>query len=73
MRTSQDKTRISATWRHLLTSVTAAVGLLGVTATNAFPALGLAPTDPSIGSAFISVTYTVNAGQGNLNAEGQAQ
>ena len=40
---------------------------------HAFPALDLTPETPDIGSAFVSVTYTVNAGIGTLSARGQAQ
>ena len=40
---------------------------------NAFPILNLSPGTPDIGSAFVSVTYTVNAGIGTLTARGQAQ
>lgn len=40
---------------------------------NAFPVLNLSPGTPDIGSAFVSVTYSVNAGIGTLTARGQAQ
>ena len=40
---------------------------------NAFPALNLTPDTPDIGSAFISVSYSVAGGIGTLSARGQAQ
>lgn len=39
----------------------------------AFLSLNLTPGTTDIGSAFVSVTYTVNAGIGTLTARGQAQ
>ncbi len=59
--------------RRMLQAVVMVFSTILVANVNAFPALNLAPTTPDIGSAFISVTYTVAGGVGTLRARGQAQ